>query len=344
MTTSKNALAVASSDVMALVLPAYQPEQVKEMMKAYQEMCEAVIDKKTDIQVIGGKDHKKKSACRKLDVAYNISHGEDLLADEKVDLPNGEIGFKVRVIAVHPKTGRTAIGDGWCDTIEKPLNYIDQYGNPATRKLHDLRGTAATRAMNRSTLNLVGMGEVSAEEIGGHHDNGESHNGEVSGTVDKPGWDVKKWCDRHGVDSHHLDKYKDDREHTTKKGSTYHWYKGIPASLWKDGPGEDGGGAVDAEVVEDVGPEGGDPWGETKPPAPLNEPVSKGGTVKPKTFPGKLDCLSAIEVKQISRKAEKSGTDLTAWLILNDFAEREDAIPREKAAEIHRRLDALLDV
>ncbi|GIW70273.1 MAG: hypothetical protein KatS3mg101_1020 [Patescibacteria group bacterium] len=75
--------------------------------------------------------------------------------------------FTCRAIAPN---GRSAIGVGSCDAFEKAFKkngeYVDKFGRPANpNSIHNIRATAETRAFNRAVSNLVGGGEVSAEEV-----------------------------------------------------------------------------------------------------------------------------------------------------------------------------------
>lgn len=114
----------------------------------------------------------KKSGWRKIATAFDLdvqilrSHVD---RDESGQPTRAEVWAR----AVAP-SGRSMDGDGYCSVEE------ERFGKPgeadwkiakARAKLeNDLRGTATTRAMNRAISGLVGMGDVSAEEIsaGGH--------------------------------------------------------------------------------------------------------------------------------------------------------------------------------
>jgi hypothetical protein len=57
--------------------------------------------------------------------------------------------------------GQFGDGDGYCSADE--ARFKSRCGRQKLE--NDLRSTATTRAKNRATADLVGMGEVSAEEI-----------------------------------------------------------------------------------------------------------------------------------------------------------------------------------
>ncbi len=149
----------------------------------YHQLCGALLDK-GDYQRIGSKDFPKKSAWRKLAVAFNVSVA---LVDRDYERDdNGRI-IRAEVIArATAPNGRTMDGLGACDLFEKccpggaegcPIRATKHRhcrpNCPGTvhfsNASHDLPATAATRATNRACADLFGMGEVSAEEIGSGH-------------------------------------------------------------------------------------------------------------------------------------------------------------------------------
>jgi hypothetical protein len=101
----------------------------------------------------------KKSGWRKIARAFNLSF-------ERVDsrVEREEAGSPVRaevwIRAVAPN-GQFGDGDGYCSADE--VRFKSWKGRQKLE--NDLRSTATTRAKNRATADLVGMGEVSAEEI-----------------------------------------------------------------------------------------------------------------------------------------------------------------------------------
>ena len=116
-------------------------EQALEEWNAYQKITELMLDE-TDYQQIQGRAFKKKSAWRKYARAFNITTeiiDKDIVKTDRATLP----------------TGRYA--DGWG-------NCSRQEGNKAHPN-HDIPATAMTRATNRAIADLIGAGEVTAEEI-----------------------------------------------------------------------------------------------------------------------------------------------------------------------------------
>lgn len=137
-----------------------------ESQKNFEGLVEALLDKETDYQ--GGK--KKKSAWRKLARAFNIS--DEKICDRIIRDDNFQIisaYFEVKAILPN---GRYGIGVGDCsifdkinkDDAEMPSNF--ELRKRFTNAEHDVISTAHTRAKSRAIADLIGAGEVSAEELG----------------------------------------------------------------------------------------------------------------------------------------------------------------------------------
>lgn len=133
--------------------------------KNFEGLVEALLDRETDYQ--GGK--KKKSAWRKLARAFNIS--DEKICDRIVRDENHQIisaYFEVKAILPN---GRYGIGVGDCsifdkinkDDTEMPSNF--ELRKRFTNAEHDVISTAHTRAKSRAIADLIGAGEVSAEEM-----------------------------------------------------------------------------------------------------------------------------------------------------------------------------------
>lgn len=151
-------------------------EGAKAFMNNYQETIKALLTAE-DYQAIAGKDFKKKSAWRKLATAFRIS---DEVIDEHLEFDEtGQIvSARYRVKAMLPN-GRSTEGVGVCTIYDKiryhptskfdadkdtPSNFVlrGRYSNAE----HDVPSTAHTRAKNRAISDLIGAGDVSAEEMG----------------------------------------------------------------------------------------------------------------------------------------------------------------------------------
>lgn len=146
-------------------------ESAKAFMDNYQQVVEALLDDK-DYQKMGKNKFKKKSAWRKLQTAFNIS--DDIVKEKtEVDENNQIISSKFYVKATLPN-GRSSVGVGVCSIFDKitkkdatqPSNFVLR--NRFNNAEHDVPSTAHTRAKSRAISDLIGAGEVSAEELEGH--------------------------------------------------------------------------------------------------------------------------------------------------------------------------------
>ncbi len=127
-------------------------DSVLEMIKVFEYFKSKVLTSR-DFATIQGKPFVKKSGWSKYSLACNVSTE---LRDEKVEERNGSRIYHFVYRAVHLPTGRYADAVGSASEAERT-----QWNHPE----HDVRTLAQTRAFNRSISNLVGGGEVSAEEM-----------------------------------------------------------------------------------------------------------------------------------------------------------------------------------
>lgn len=140
------------TNIDLIVRPAITPEKAEEAWDSYLALKQRIA-KPSDIQRIGQQQFYKKSYWRKIATFFNLSvevNGEK----KEIEGANTIYHFTCRATAPN---GRFADGSGSCDMYEK--------GRKNT--IHNTRSTAETRAFNRAVSNLVGGGEVSAEEIEG---------------------------------------------------------------------------------------------------------------------------------------------------------------------------------
>lgn len=164
----------------ALVQPAGSLAEVKRAFTAYQQVCAELLDD-DDHQDIGSKRFRKRSAWRKLAVAFGVTYD---IVDRTITRDDAgrvvEAEFTVRATAPN---GRHADGWGSCASFERccPPGCSRNHGwgdhCPAAQGEdcpgwthfshvnHDVPATAETRAKNRASADLFGMGEVSAEEV-----------------------------------------------------------------------------------------------------------------------------------------------------------------------------------
>lgn len=142
------------------VLMPVAPDEAKAAMSAYQETTRAILDK-TDWQGNPGQrgSFVKKSGWRKIAKAYRLSCQ---LVNIRVE--RDEDGSPTRaeaIVRASAPNGQSQDADGYCSADEPRFN--DAKGR--LKLENDLRATATTRAKNRAISDLVGFGEVSAEEV-----------------------------------------------------------------------------------------------------------------------------------------------------------------------------------
>ena len=146
-------------------MPQVSPEEAKRQWQNYQNLKKEIIEN-SDIQIIQGNKFLKKSYWRKLATYFNITTE---VISEKPQTINNVMVWHFTVKATAPN-GRSATGVGSCDQYEKAKfvngKYVDKWNREVQpNNIHNIRSTAETRATNRAISNLVGGGEVSAEEV-----------------------------------------------------------------------------------------------------------------------------------------------------------------------------------
>ena len=143
------------------------PRVVVGSFKNYIEIQSAIDGMMPDaIMAISGKQFRKKSYWRAIATAFNLEL--ELREERREVFENGDWGYLVTYRAT-ARNGRTCDGDGACFVSEKS-------GGMAT--VHNVRAHAHTRAKNRAIADLVGFGEVSAEEV--------NHNGSPAPQKEAP--------------------------------------------------------------------------------------------------------------------------------------------------------------
>ncbi len=135
----------------AIVTP-IDADAVLEMIKVFEYFKSKVLTSR-DFATIQGKPFVKKSGWSKYALACNVSTER---RDEKVEERNGNRIYHFVYRAIHLPSGRYADAVGSASEAERT-----QWNHPE----HDVRTLAQTRAFNRSISNLVGGGEVSAEDM-----------------------------------------------------------------------------------------------------------------------------------------------------------------------------------
>jgi hypothetical protein len=158
MDETKALTVTADASLMPLVAPA----QALAAWNAYQDLCKQVLDEKTDYANIKGKLAKKRSGFSKLARFYGVSIG----VQKEYEWTRGDDwGWDWTLLATIPG-GRSTTGDGSC-------SYSEMKGGGIAATRHNIRAKAYTRAFNRAVANVLGTGEVSAEEVG-DDDNGHA--------------------------------------------------------------------------------------------------------------------------------------------------------------------------
>ncbi|KKK85678.1 hypothetical protein LCGC14_2770890 [marine sediment metagenome] len=144
--------------------------------EAYQELTRKLLDD-SDYQKIGRQRFKKKSAWRKYARAFNISCQQ--MSEEIIRDDNGYPIFARIVIRAIGPDGRHQDADQECHITERccspPCRKSEWDSHTCcaagcSGRIHfshpgDLVATAFTRAKNRAISDLIGAGEVSAEEM-----------------------------------------------------------------------------------------------------------------------------------------------------------------------------------
>ena len=133
-----------------LIQPVADNEQIVLAWENYQELKQKLLNN-NDYQPINGRQCIKKSGWRKIQTAFGIS--DELIKEERKDCDKHFV-YEITV-KTSAQNGRFAYGVGSCASNER------KFAHPE----HDVRSTAHTRAKNRAISDLVGGGEVSAEEM-----------------------------------------------------------------------------------------------------------------------------------------------------------------------------------
>jgi len=169
--------AIVPTQPTAVLRPLVTPDEASEMMGEYQRMVRAVLDDSDYQQAERGKRFVKKSGWRKLAKAYGVS-----VTIQSIDVERDTDGHATRatvVVRAAAPTGQISDGDGYCSADESRF----QRSGGRKKLENDLRATATTRAKNRAISDLIGMGEVSAEEaavMGGHVSQPAAYAGDIT--------------------------------------------------------------------------------------------------------------------------------------------------------------------
>lgn len=139
-------------NALDMVRPLVAPGAARQAIQQYEALKSAIVQD-SDKQTIQGRTFLKKSFWRRVATCFGLSL--DLVSEQRGFDEGGKLFYSVVYRAVAPN-GRSMIGDGYCSTGEQGRG-----GWPE----HNVRATAHTRAKNRAISDLVGGGEVSADEM-----------------------------------------------------------------------------------------------------------------------------------------------------------------------------------
>lgn len=168
-----NIAALALREPSALVRPVGDLDSIDDAFHEYQALCNRLLDD-SDYQQIRDKRFRKRSAWRKLAVAFGVTF--EIVDRVHQRDSRGRIVSSEFIVRATAPNGRFADGWGACTRWERccpPKCYkkhdhcvADCEGSfHFSHAEHDIPATAETRAKNRAAADLFGMGEVSAEEI-----------------------------------------------------------------------------------------------------------------------------------------------------------------------------------
>ena len=135
----------------AIVTPA-EVDAVLEMIKSFENFKSKVLTDK-DFATIQGKPFVMKSGWSKYALVCMVSTE---VREERVEERNGHRIYHFTYRAIHRPSERYAEAVGSASEAERT-----EWNHPD----HDIRTLAQTRACNRAISNLVGGGEISAEEM-----------------------------------------------------------------------------------------------------------------------------------------------------------------------------------
>ncbi len=134
---------------------------------AYQKLCKGLLNE-TDYQEIIVKEKdadgnyvkvkrqfKKKSAWQKLSRAFNVD--TEIVDRELERTKMGRVREAYYCVRATLPNGRSVESDALCSRSERGKDKVSD---------HTIMSTAKTRATNRAIAELIGAGEVSAEEMG----------------------------------------------------------------------------------------------------------------------------------------------------------------------------------
>jgi hypothetical protein len=166
--------------VTPIVVPPLEPDEIKKHFDKIQLLKRKLIDPEADMIKIGNKPYILKSGWRKLSFAFNLS--DEILREEKEERGD-EVIYRIWTKVTAPN-GRYVVAVGCASSKERKFFH----------EAHDPYALAATRSKNRAISDIIGLGEVSAEEMLGVEEKPEVI--EVKEDVKPPPKEVEGWKEK----------------------------------------------------------------------------------------------------------------------------------------------------
>jgi len=136
------------------------PEAAFRAMQQFEAVKRRIVGKE-DVVKSKGKEYIRRSGFRKIALAYRIS---TQLLERRWERAGNEVIAYAAYRAIAPN-GRYADGEGWCSLSEANVKKLSSQPGMAGKQYHVAAAIAATRAINRAIADLIGGGQVSAEEV-----------------------------------------------------------------------------------------------------------------------------------------------------------------------------------
>jgi hypothetical protein len=150
-TAKKDDEEVNSIEDTSIVKPIVKIQDALNDLRSFEQMKSRLLSRQ-DYQPIQGKNFIKKSGWRKLALVFNIS--DEVVHSSRETRADGSFVWTFRVRATAPN-GRYTESVASCDSKERKFSHLE----------HDVLATAQTRAKSRAISDLIGAGEISAEEL-----------------------------------------------------------------------------------------------------------------------------------------------------------------------------------
>lgn len=135
-----------------LLMPVSSADEIIRAWDAFKELKFRLLNE-SDFAEINGNRYGRKSAFRKLALAFGIS--VSITREDRIEFKDGTVSYLMTARASSPN-GRAMMACASCNTDEKRFN-----------KSSDARAVSQTRATNRAIADLIGWSAPSAEEVVG---------------------------------------------------------------------------------------------------------------------------------------------------------------------------------